>query len=975
MSAQQLVLRQRAELVRTLCCGGTSEPLESVLDLLLSWGAFVWEDYLNVCGPGKALCSRTRELLDLTYSKGDSACSSLLTAFSHVLPDAQKNNLNLGAFCAVQNAQETPLCATLTLLSDRRVLVAKLRNCVTEALDVLVQKGLLTSPECEEIQLPVYTASQQARRLLDLVKFKGEGAATVLLQFLQKIQITALPHTTNEKCIIPASVADYQKKLCSSLSAQSHFLSTCSGTGKFSLDDIYTEGLLELGQTCSNTLVSLSLEDVVGAVGTLNVEADTVLVSGEAGSGKSTFLQRLHQLWARKTVLQNYLLLFPFSCRKLNTEHRELSLKELLFLHCCWPDGDQNELFQFLLDHPHMVLFTFDGLDEFKQTFADDQRHCCPTQPAKIPILFFNLLQGSLLKGVRKLVTSRTEAVPFTLRPYLCKEVLLKGFSPDGINCFVKKHHSDPGVASRVLELLQSNTALLGLCHIPVFCWIVSKCYKELLGSSNTGPQTITDVYLMVLQHFFHHRTSKGKGLGKSWVQEHCRTIMVLGKLALQGLEHCHYIFSATEMQNIGITEEDIGKGFLIQNQNILDSKHYEFLHLTIQCFFAALFITLHNDSNDTHTVSKLFQTQCRSMGCLGICQARKCDEPGTETSNFQITSMFVSGLLSQCHHSLLVQCCPIQALHKKCKQVVKCVSKGMHNHFKSIPRPVKDEKKSMHAMPDFVWLVKCIYEMQDSELAKNVMARLEADHLKLTYCNIGPLECTALAFVLQHLKGPVGLQLDSNSVGDVGVEQLLPCLHVCHSLYLRNNNITDEGIAKLVEKGVQCEAFKKIALFNNKLTDGCTQHFSYLLKTKQNFLSLRLGNNNITAAGAEQLAEGLRCSTSLQFLGLWGNKVADAGAEALGHALEDSRTLEWLSLVDNGVGSVGARALARVIQNSTTLKELWLNNNCITRTGVQYLVQALEKNSSVTSIWLRGNSLSKEEVEEFSMRESRLTF
>lgn len=28
--------------------------------------------------------------------------------------------------------------------------------------------------------------------------------------------------------------------------------------------------------------------------------------------------------------------------------------------------------------------------------------------------------------------------------------------------------------------------------------------------------------------------------------------------------------------------------------------------------------------------------------------------------------------------------------------------------------------------------------------------------------------------------------------------------------------------------------------LFNNKLTDACTQHFSHLLKTKQDFLSLR---------------------------------------------------------------------------------------------------------------------------------------
>ncbi|XP_031425040.1 nucleotide-binding oligomerization domain-containing protein 2 isoform X2 [Clupea harengus] len=973
MSAQQLVLRQRAELVRALCCGGSSEGLESILDLLLSWGALVWEDYLNVCVAGKTLCSRTRELLDLAYSKGESTCCLLLAALSHVLPDAQKDNLRFGKCSNIQNSLEMPTSATLTLLSDRPDLVTQLRNCVEGALGILVEKGFITSSECEEIQLPVYTSSQQVRRLLDLVKCKGEVAAEVLLQFSKRIQKTVVPPNKNDTFTMSASVAEYQKKLCSSISAQSHFLSTYSDTGKFSLDDIYTEGLLELGQT--STQKSLNLEDVVGPVGTLNMEADTVLVSGEAGSGKSTFLQRLHLLWARKTVLHNYLLLFPFSCRKLNTEQQDLSLKELLFLHCCWPDRDQDQLFQFILDHPHLVLFTFDGLDEFKQTFSDDQRHCCPTQPAPMPVLFFNLMQGSLMKGVRKLVTSRTEAVPPILRQYLRKEVLLKGFSPDGIDCFVRKHHSDPGVASHVLESLWSNTALLGLCHIPVFCWIVSKCYKELLGFGNSGPQTITDVYLMVLQHFFHHRISKGNRLGKGWVQQHFDTIMRLGKLALQALENSHYIFSETEVQNGGVTEEDISKGFLIQSKNIsFDGIHYEFLHVTMQSFFAALFIILDSNSNNHHTIKRLFQTP-RPEGCLGILQAKKYDGPSTENPNLQITSTFVSGLLSKRHQSLLLQCHPIQTLNKKRKQVVKCVSRGMQNHFKSIPRPVKGEKKSMHAMPGFVWLIKCIYEMQDSEVAKNVVATLEVEHLKLTYCNIGPLECTALAFVLQHLQSPVGLQLDSNSVGDVGVEQLLPCLHVCHSLYLRNNNISDEGIAKLVEKGIQCQTFKKIALFNNKLTDVCTQHFAYLLKTKQNFLSLRLGNNNITAAGAEQLAEGLRCCQSLQFLGLWGNNIGDKGAEALSHALEDSRTLVWLSLVENGVGSAGAQALARVIRNSTTLDELWLSKNCITRDGVEYLVQALEKNSSVTSIWLRGNNLSPEEVEEFSLRESRLTF
>ncbi|XP_076855860.1 nucleotide-binding oligomerization domain-containing protein 2 [Brachyhypopomus gauderio] len=983
MCAQQLVLRQRVELLRALCCGGTSEPLDCVLDLLLSWGVLVWEEYQSVQMLTKPLCSNTRDLLDLVFSKGDEACSLLLAAFNQVLPEAQKAGLCFGKGSpSGRDAKRNQSTTCQVLLTDRPVLVRKLRDHIDSALGALVEAGCFTSKDCDEVLLPVYTASQKVRRLLDKAVFRGEGAANILLRYLHQEDITSQPVTEEKQ--LSAECLLYQKKLRSSVSAQSHFLSTYGGTGRFSLDDIYTEGLLELPQG-DRVTTALGLEDVVGLVGTLNQEADTVLVSGEAGTGKSTLLQRLHLLWAREALLTDILLLFPFSCRKLSAQKSMLSLKELLFLHCCWPDRGQDELFQFILDHPHLVLFTFDGLDEFRKSFTDEELLCCPTQQAPVAMLLFNILQGTLMKGVRKVVTSRPHAVSPTLKRYLRKEVFLKGFSPEGIACFVRKHHNDPAVASSVVESLQANTALLGLCHIPVFCWIVSKCYKELLGCGEGSPQTITDVYLMVLQHFFQRRVpQEQRALGKVWLQEHLQTVRRLGVLALEGVETSCYVFPESQLQNSGITEQDIKLGFLIQCKDLSDStdcRHYEFLHITLQCFFAALHIVL-NEQGDRSVIPRLFRSPHRTLPgrtrmCLVQCidRSAESDSSTAETPNLQITAKFVSGLLSQRHRNLLSQSCPATTLEWRSRQVLKCLSKGMRRHFKSIPRPVEGEKKSMHAMPSFVWLIKCIYEMQESQIAKEAVVRLEVEHLKLTYCNIGPVECTALAYVLKHLRTPVGLQLDYNSVGDVGVEQLLPCLHICHSLYLRNNSISDEGIRKLVEKGVQCENFQKVALFNNNLTDECTKYLASLLKTKENFLSLRLGNNNITSHGAETLAEGLRYNQSLQFLGLWGNKIGDKGTETLADALKDSTTLIWLSLVDNGVGNSGACALAELVKRSTTLTELWLNQNCISRDGVEHLIQALEVNSSVKDVWLMGNSLSPEEVEELSHRESRLTF
>lgn len=497
--------------------------------------------------------------------------------------------------------------------------------------------------------------------------------------------------------------------------------------------------------------------------------------------GKSFLLQRLHLLWAKNESLRDFFLLFPFSCRKLNMEQRDLSLRELLFLHCCWPDRDQEQLFQFISDNPHQVLFTFDGLDEFKQKFSDEQRHCNPNLRAPVSTLLFNLLQGCLMKGVWKLVTSRPVAIDTNLKQYLRKEIRLRGFSRSGIDNFVRRHHSSDS-SMHVLKLLHGNTALLSLCHVPVLCWIVSKCYIEHT-SRDSDLHTTTDIYILVLKHFLYRKDSKRNSLGSCWLQENFTTIMLLGQLAFEGLESSLYLFSDSELKRRGFTPQDINMGILNQITNsspCADETHFEFLHITMQCFFSALYLVLNN--GDRVTLKKYMKKVISWSG--HDYDSREIREAGkTEISNHHITIRFVSGLLSQRHQVVLLQVCPPQTLNTNSKQAAKSLSRGLQRYFKSMPKPVAGEKKSIHAMPGFIWLAQCIHEMQDSDVGRDVVAASEVEHLKLTYCNIGPVECTALAYVLQHLRNPVGLQLDYNAVGDVGVEQLLPCLNACHAL------------------------------------------------------------------------------------------------------------------------------------------------------------------------------------------------
>lgn len=596
-------------------------------------------------------------------------------------------------------------------------------------------------------------------------------------------------------------------KLRSMISAQSRFLSTYDGAENLCLEEIYTENVLEirteagLAEPLQKNPATLGLEELFSSRGRLNDDADTLLVVGEAGSGKSTLLQRLHLLWASGRNFQEFLFVFPFSCRQLQCVAKPLSVRTLLFEHCCWPDLGQQDVFQFLLDHPNRVLLTFDGFDEFRFRFSDRERHCSPTDPTSVQTLLCNLLQGNLLKSARKVLTSRPAAVSALLRKCLRLELCLKGFSEEGIELYLRKCHREPGVADRLIRLLKATSALHGLCHLPVVSWMVSRCHQELLWRGGGSPKTSTDLYLLILQHFLLHASPPGSvpcGLGSGLLRGRLPSLLRLGRLAVHGLGTCCYVFSAKQLQAAHVGPEDISLGFLVHARSVVPggAAPLEFLHITFQCFFAALYLVLSADLSPS-LLRQLFSCHGPRSSLLArllppMCVPRPERPDGgdaallqeAEPHNLQITAAFLAGLLSREHGGLLAECqVSERALLQRQAGARGCLSRSLHEHFHSIPAAVPGEAKSVHAMPGFVWLIRSLYEMQEERLAREAVRGLKVGHLKLTFCGVGPAECAALAFVLRHLRRPMALQLDHNSVGDVGVEQLLPCLSVCKAL------------------------------------------------------------------------------------------------------------------------------------------------------------------------------------------------
>lgn len=162
MFAQELVIKQRSEILNALCSSGSTEHLERVLDILLAQGELTWEDYQNIQVPGRALYTSARQLLDLVYTKGVDTCDFFLSALKQVLPEAQGNGLSFsGCSSNIKDKEESECTSAQTLLTERPSIVNKLQDCIDGTLKALLVSGHFTSGECDEVQLRTHTPSQQ----------------------------------------------------------------------------------------------------------------------------------------------------------------------------------------------------------------------------------------------------------------------------------------------------------------------------------------------------------------------------------------------------------------------------------------------------------------------------------------------------------------------------------------------------------------------------------------------------------------------------------------------------------------------------------------------------------------------------------------------------------------------------------------------------------------------------------------------
>ncbi|PNI35825.1 NOD1 isoform 10 [Pan troglodytes] len=883
------------------------------------------------------------------------------------------------------------------LKSNRELLVTHIRN--TQCLvDNLLKNDYFSAEDAEIV-----------RKILDLVQSKGEEVSEFFLYLLQQLadayvdlrpwllEIGFSPSLlTQSKVVVNTDpVSRYTQQLRHHLGRDSKFVLCYAQKEELPLEEIYMDTIMEL--------VGFSNESL-GSLNSLACLLDhTTGILNEQDTGVKFF--------------------FHFRCRMFSCfkESDRLCLQDLLFKHYCYPERDPEEVFAFLLRFPHVALFTFDGLDELHSDL-DLSRvpdSSCPWEPAHPLVLLANLLSGKLLKGASKLLTARTGIeVP---RQFLRKKVLLRGFSPSHLRAYARRMFPERALQDRLLSQLEANPNLCSLCSVPLFCWIIFRCFQHFRAAFEGSPQlpdctmTLTDVFLLVTEVHLNRMQPS------SLVQRNTRspvetlhagrdTLCSLGQVAHRGMEKSLFVFTQEEVQASGLQERDMQLGFLRALPELGprgDQQSYEFFHLTLQAFFTAFFLVL-DDRVGTQELLRFFQEWMPPAGAATTScyppflpfQCLQGSGPAREDlfknkDHFQFTNLFLCGLLSKAKQKLLRHLVPAAALRRKRKALWAHLFSSLRGYLKSLPRVQVESFNQVQAMPTFIWMLRCIYETQSQKVGQLAARGICANYLKLTYCNACSADCSALSFVLHHFPKRLALDLDNNNLNDYGVRELQPCFSRLTVLRLSVNQITDSGVKVLSEELTKYKIVTYLGLYNNQITDVGARYVTKILDECKGLTHLKefpvrlqgrawalallasvpsltggpgrgscrsqkkvLGKNKITSEGGKYLALAVKNSKSISEVGMWGNQVGDEGAKAFAEALRNHPSLTTLSLASNGISTEGGKSLARALQQNTSLEILWLTQNELNDEVAESLAEMLKVNQTLKHLWLIQNQI-----------------
>ena len=298
-----------------------------------------------------------------------------------------------------------------------------------------------------------------------------------------------------------------------------------------------------------------------------------VLMEGAPGIGKSTLAWELCRKWEELSCMQQYSLVVLLRLR----EEEVQNIGNISQLFCQYESRHKMSLVEEVSESQGSgVLFILDGFDELPKTLQKKG-------------FLLTLLKGHVLPASTVLVTSRPSATAQLLTSCSPKHIEILGFTQESVEAYASSiFSSEPEKLEKFLDSISAseNPAINSLMYVPLNAAIIVQIYLDC-KSDALLPHTLTELYtllcLTILNRDLKIRVDKFEDLPADLHKQ----FLHLSQIAFEGILKEEIIFHTLPPGLVHF-------GFLDAVSALYGGGRvsYNFLHLTLQEFFAAYLIS-----------------------------------------------------------------------------------------------------------------------------------------------------------------------------------------------------------------------------------------------------------------------------------------------------------------------------------------------------------------------------------------------
>ena len=717
----------------------------------------------------------------------------------------------------------------------------------------------------------------------------------------------------------------------------------------------------------------------------------SILIEGHPGVGKTTLTKEMCLRWANNHLLTSDKLVLLLMLRDPNVQ--AITTTKELVRYALSTDHDQVQCVLSYLQENNGVGVTLiiDGFDELSSELRQAS-------------FFRKVIDGDILFNARIVVTSR----PFAsacLHQYVNRRIEVLGFEKSSKEQYMKDNlKENPELYTKLSIYFKEYPTIDALCYIPLNMAII--VYLCQLGDL---PPTATKMYGSFIMHTICRHLKRAGKIPEDKVitkleqlsPEDCKVLEEMEKIAFEGLMKEKVIFTVEELP-VRCKDDPTCFGLLQSTECYgaeevgASTRSFNFLHLGIQEYFAAKYVTtLPEDKVHTLLKESFIVTDSRHSNL---------DSKNVRLSNMWILYCGItSGQCKTLRHYLTSyskpQDCTVTSSAKRyfatttSKQIninSQSTSEEVSSSFQQ--RSNSDQQISntgiisqdiLKDLGKVLYLFQCFQEAQDDILCEVLSQLFDNSLINIRNHRLLPHELVALGFFLSrsHRKWKelnlenccirdhgmstlhqylcrdtankqeiLKITLNSNSLTKASSCFIADIIHyLCpHTLNLCNNNITNVS-----EISAAVKATSTVKVLEMSYNDLTAQEATAVSKITICLKELDINHNELGDHGAMLLSEGITKTKTLRVLNIGNNNIGPSGTKAIANALSSNTSLQELCISDNKFSDYGVELLSKSIENSKTLRVLNISNNNIGPSGTTAIANALFKNTSLEELYM----------------------